>query len=197
MVRKTFSHTLDEAMSGGLAKACDLRENLFCWRENQLFHWKSNRMRNLHSYVSCMFCSLSFQYSSVCQSSPGCSKVSLILLCILSCFFGCGSECSNEIGGIHFVFAKEWKTALLYPLIKKSGLDEIKSNYQPISNLSFITWLVEKAAINQLVQHADYHDLTLHHQASYKRTIVVRHPCWDWQMMPYGLWSNSKPPSLW
>ena len=30
MVRKTFSHTPDEAMSGGLAKACDLRENLFC-----------------------------------------------------------------------------------------------------------------------------------------------------------------------
>ena len=30
MVRKTFSHTLDEAMSGGLVKACDLRENLFC-----------------------------------------------------------------------------------------------------------------------------------------------------------------------
>ena len=27
------------------------------------------------------------------------------------------------------VFAKEWKTALLYPLIKKSGLDVIKSNY--------------------------------------------------------------------
>ena len=25
MVRKTFSHTLDEAMSGGLVKACDLR----------------------------------------------------------------------------------------------------------------------------------------------------------------------------
>ena len=30
MARKTFSHTPDEAMSGGLAKACDLRENLFC-----------------------------------------------------------------------------------------------------------------------------------------------------------------------
>ena len=51
MVRKTFSHTLDEAMSVGLAKACDLRENLFCWRENQSFHWKSNRMRNLHAYI--------------------------------------------------------------------------------------------------------------------------------------------------
>ena len=30
VVRKTFSHTLDEAMSVGLVKACDLRENLFC-----------------------------------------------------------------------------------------------------------------------------------------------------------------------
>ena len=67
------------------------------------------------------------------------------------------------------VFAKEWKTALLYPLIKKSGLDVIKSNYRPISNLSFISRLVEKAAINQLVQHADYHDLTPHHQAVYKK----------------------------
>ena len=30
MARKTFSHTPDEAMSVGLVKACDLRENLFC-----------------------------------------------------------------------------------------------------------------------------------------------------------------------
>ena len=30
MARKTFSHTLDEAMSAGLAKACDLKENLSC-----------------------------------------------------------------------------------------------------------------------------------------------------------------------
>ena len=27
------------------------------------------------------------------------------------------------------VFAKEWKTAFLYPLIMKSGLDVIKSNF--------------------------------------------------------------------
>ena len=67
------------------------------------------------------------------------------------------------------IFANEWKTALLYPLIKKTGLDVIKSNYRPISNLSFISRLVEKAAINQLVQHADHHDLTPHHQAAYKK----------------------------
>ena len=38
VVRKTFFHTPDEATSIGLAKACDLRENLFCCRENQSFH---------------------------------------------------------------------------------------------------------------------------------------------------------------
>ena len=35
------------------------------------------------------------------------------------------------------VFAKEWKTALLYPLIKKSGLDVIKSNYRPVLKSAF------------------------------------------------------------
>ena len=33
MVRILFSLTLDEAMSVGLAKACALRKNLFCYRE--------------------------------------------------------------------------------------------------------------------------------------------------------------------
>ena len=49
--KETFSHTLDEAMSDGLAKACDLKRKSICRRENQLFHWKSNRMRNLHAYI--------------------------------------------------------------------------------------------------------------------------------------------------
>ena len=60
-------------------------------------------------------------------------------------------------------FAEEWKTALLHPLIKKCRLDVIKPNFHPVSNLSFISWLVEKAAISQLIQHADYHGLTTHY----------------------------------
>ena len=35
------------------------------------------------------------------------------------------------------MFAEEWKTALLHPLIKKVGLDVIKPNFHPVSNLSF------------------------------------------------------------
>ena len=67
------------------------------------------------------------------------------------------------------VFAREWKMALLHPLIKKAGLDVIKSNFRPVSNLSFISRLVEKAAIGQLVQHADYNDLSPHYQSAYRK----------------------------
>ena len=74
------------------------------------------------------------------------------------------------------VFAKVWKTALLHPLMKKVGLDAIKSNFQPVSNLSFISHLVEKVAISQLVQHADYYDLSQQYQSAYrKKIIVVKH----------------------
>ena len=36
MVRKTFPHTPDEAMSGGLAKACDLRKKSILLKRNQV-----------------------------------------------------------------------------------------------------------------------------------------------------------------
>ena len=67
------------------------------------------------------------------------------------------------------VFTREWKMALLYPLIKKAGLDVIKSNFLLVSNLSFISQLVEKAAIGQLVQHADYYDLSPQYQSAYRK----------------------------
>ena len=41
------------------------------------------------------------------------------------------------------VFSEDWKTAILRPLLKKSGLDQIDSNYRHVSNLSFISKLVE------------------------------------------------------
>ena len=50
-------------------------------------------------------------------------------------------------------FASEWKTALVMPLLKKTGLELIPKNYRPVSNLQFISKLVEKAVVNQLCQH--------------------------------------------
>ena len=40
-------------------------------------------------------------------------------------------------------FATSWKTALVKLILKKLGLDIIKSNYRPVSNLAFISKVVE------------------------------------------------------
>ena len=42
------------------------------------------------------------------------------------------------------VFASKWKTSLMRPLLKNSNLDLIPSNYCPVSNLSFLSKLLEK-----------------------------------------------------
>ena len=51
-----------------------------------------------------------------------------------------------------------WKRAIIIAKLKKPNLDPIFSNYRPLSNLSFISKLTERAASIQIVDH-----LTLHH----------------------------------
>ena len=47
-------------------------------------------------------------------------------------------------------FPEVWKGALVFPLLKKPGLDVIFKNFRPVSNLSFVSKLIEKAALNQI-----------------------------------------------
>ena len=42
------------------------------------------------------------------------------------------------------VFSVEWKTSIVRPLLKKAGLELINKNYRLVSNLTFISKLVEK-----------------------------------------------------
>ena len=58
-------------------------------------------------------------------------------------------------------FSKHWKTAILRPLLKKVNLDLIDSNYRPVTNLSFISKLVEHAALDRLVFHMEFNNITL------------------------------------
>ena len=50
-------------------------------------------------------------------------------------------------------FAKSWEVALIEPLLKKTGLEDIKSNYRPVSNLSFLSKLVEKCALKRFTNN--------------------------------------------
>ena len=50
-------------------------------------------------------------------------------------------------------FTSELKNALLCPLLMKAGLDLIFKNYRPVSNLSFLSKLIERAVCNQIIQY--------------------------------------------
>jgi len=57
------------------------------------------------------------------------------------------------------VFPTHWKQAIVRPLLKKSGLELQLSNYRPVSNLSFLSKVVEKAALFRLNSHVDTYNL--------------------------------------
>ena len=51
------------------------------------------------------------------------------------------------------IFVNNRKTAIIKPLLKKLGLQLIANNYHPVSNLPFMSKLVEKCMLIQLNEH--------------------------------------------
>ena len=69
------------------------------------------------------------------------------------------------------------KVAVLSPLLKKQDADtEQLQNFRPISNLKFVSKLIEKAVALQLNEHILKHDLGETFQSAYKRFIALRQP---------------------
>ena len=66
------------------------------------------------------------------------------------------------------VFANKWKTAIIKPLFKKVGLDPITKNYWPISNLPFMSKLVEKCILTQFNKHCEDNQLMADYQSAYR-----------------------------
>lgn len=62
-----------------------------------------------------------------------------------------------------------FKNALVKPLLKKPSLDtNILKNYRPVSNLSFISKLIEKCVIKQLQDHLEKNNLSEVYQSAYR-----------------------------
>ncbi|XP_071498749.1 uncharacterized protein [Diadema antillarum] len=68
------------------------------------------------------------------------------------------------------VFPSSLKEAVVTPLIKKPNLnrDNLK-NYRPVSNLSFLSKIIEKAALSQVSNYLDTNDLYVENQSAYRR----------------------------
>ena len=46
------------------------------------------------------------------------------------------------------IFPLDWKKPIIRPLIRKAGLELSKKNYRPVSNLCFLSKLVEYCILN-------------------------------------------------
>jgi hypothetical protein len=66
-------------------------------------------------------------------------------------------------------FPKDMKYALVTPLLKKSSLDkEILKNYRPVSNLTFVSKIIEKAAMSQVSSYVSINKLLTKFQSAYR-----------------------------
>ena len=67
------------------------------------------------------------------------------------------------------VFPYVWKEANITPLLKKDGLDaEVLKNYRPVSNLAFISKLVEQVVASRIKGHLNRHNLWDRNQSAYR-----------------------------
>ena len=67
-------------------------------------------------------------------------------------------------------FPSQLKSAAVRPALKKVGLDsDVLSNYRPISNLTYISKIIEKCVHLQLVKFVDSHKLFADLQSGYRK----------------------------
>ncbi len=60
------------------------------------------------------------------------------------------------------------KHAIIKPLLKKMGLELIEKNYRPVSNLTYISKLIERAVAHQLLEHLKENKLMDAYQSAYR-----------------------------
>ena len=67
-------------------------------------------------------------------------------------------------------YPKTLKSAVIRPCLKKPNLDpDMLSNYHPISNLTYLSKIIEKCTHKQLVDFIDTHDLFAEFQSGYRK----------------------------
>ena len=72
------------------------------------------------------------------------------------------------------LFVEEWKVAIIHPLLKKPGLDLICRNYRPVSNMPFLSMVVEKAVLNQFIKHCNENSFLPTYQSAYRKNYSCK-----------------------
>ena len=70
-------------------------------------------------------------------------------------------------------FPSHFKSALVFPLLKKPTLNEDNlKNYRPVSNLNFLSKILEKVVVNRLNSNINSSKLSNHYQSAYKKNSL-------------------------
>ena len=64
-------------------------------------------------------------------------------------------------------FCRVWKVAIVRALLKKLGLELINPNFRPVSNLSFLSKVIERCMLLQISQHCNEYNLQPNYQSAY------------------------------
>ena len=68
------------------------------------------------------------------------------------------------------IFASNWKTAIVRPLLKNLGLQLVLSNFRPVSNLPFLAKALEKHALAQLEEQCKANAPIPDYQSTYRES---------------------------
>jgi len=89
------------------------------------------------------------------------------------------------------VIPAELKMAEVTPILKKTALDHLNMGYRPISNLTFLSKVLERVVASHLQTHLDanglfepFLDFALH--------IALKLPFLGWSMTFFCLWIQGK-----
>ena len=66
-------------------------------------------------------------------------------------------------------FCEEWKEAIVKTLVKKPSGGLVKTNYIPVSNLGFISKVVEKVTLEQFMEQCNQNSLLPEYQSAYRK----------------------------
>ena len=67
------------------------------------------------------------------------------------------------------LYVEEWKVAIIHPLLKKLRLDLISNNYRQVSNLPFLSKVVDKCTLKQFTKHCDNNSLLANYQSAHRK----------------------------
>ena len=114
-----------------------------------------------------------FVKNIILSSPPKSCDLDPIPSSLLTCHIDSIIESITEIINVSLCTGEvpsSFKHALVSPLLKKSDLDpEILKNYRPVSNLSFISKILEKVVCHQINEHLHFNDLLECNQSAYRK----------------------------